>query len=272
MLRTSYFILIVNTLLTFFNMDKLNSQSMRGLVFFPAPTKIPVFSADPTVHRMKIGNIPGSKDMRASLGGIIPVVETQDSKLRLSTAASVQFGIHPSGQAEIVSLEFYLDYIILDYSLAQYVYLRTLLGHTSHHLSDTEFEKRQLSQTVNYSRDYTAIYGIYSHDRTLLYGGTNFGYVFHLEGKESKRWQFHFGVEQLLLKWNVFHFYSAADSRWFQEAGFHFANTYQFGIRLPADGIRMFRTGYQFRHGIDERGQFFPNHSKQHLMFILVDL
>lgn len=186
MLRTSYFILIVNTLLIFFNMDKLNSQSMRDLVFFPASTKIPVFPADPMAHRMKIGNIPGSKDMRASLGGIIPVVETQDRKLRLSTAASVQFGIHPSGQAEIVSLEFYLDYIILDYALAQFVYLRTLLGHTSHHLSDTEFEKRQLGQTVNYSRDYTAIYGIYSNDRTLLYGGANFGYVFHLEGKESK--------------------------------------------------------------------------------------
>lgn len=252
------------------NGDVLNSQSMPNFVFFPASTKMPVFAADPMAHRMKIGNIPGSKDMRASLGGIIPVAETR--KLQLSTAASVQFGIHPSGQAEIVSMEFYLDYVILDYALAQHVYLRSLLGHTSHHLSDTEFEKRELTDAVNYSRDYTALYGVYSNDRTLLYGGANFGYVFHLEGKESKRWQLHFGGEQILIKWKSIHPYMAADSRWFQEAGFQFANTYQFGIRLAADGIRTFRTGYQFRHGIDERGQFFPKHSKQHLMFILVDL
>lgn len=270
MLRTSYFILIVNMI--FFNMGKLNSQSLRDLVFFPASTKIPVFPADPTAHRMKIGNIPGSKDMRASLGGIIPVVETQDRKLRLSTAASVQFGIHPSGQAEIVSLEFYLDYIIVDYALAQYVYLRTLLGHTSHHLSDTEFEKRQLVHTINYSRDYTAIYGIYSTDRTLMYAGANFGYVFHLEGKETKPWQFHFGGEHTLIKWKSYRVYAATDSRWFQEAGFQFANTYQFGIRVPGNGIRSFGTAYQFRHGLDERGQFFPHHHSEQLVLFFVDL
>jgi hypothetical protein len=240
--------------------------------FFPVTASIPAFSADPTAHRMKIGNIPGSKDMRASLGGVIPVVETRDRKLQVSTAASVQFGIHPSGQAEIVSMEFYLDYVILDYALAQHVYLRSLLGHTSHHLSDTEFEKRELTDAVNYSRDYTALYGVYSNDRTLLYGGANFGYVFHLEGKESKRWQLHFGGEQILTKWKSIHPYIAADSRWFQEASFQFANTYQCGIHVPGNGTRSFRATYQFRHGLDERGQFFPHHYSEHIVLFVIDL
>ena len=259
-------------ILRFFDVGDLCSQAIKDPVFFPKHSNIPVFSADPAAHRMKIGNIPGTKDMRASLGGIIPLVETRGHKIQLSSGASVQFGIHPAGQAEIVSMEFYLDYIIIDYALAQDIYLRTLLGHTSHHLSDTEFEDRLLVHAVNYSRDYAAFYGIYSTDQTLLYGGANFGHVFHLEGKETKRWQFHFGGEHQWIKWKNCHVYTAADSRWFQEAGFQFANTYQCGIRVPGNGIRAFRTAYQFRHGLDERGQFFPHHYSEHTIMLMVDL
>lgn len=245
----------------------------QSFVIFPKDPLISVFPADPSAHRMKIGNIPGKKDMRASLGGVIPLATISNRRWQLSSAASVQFGIHPSGQAEIVSMEYYVDYAVLDYAISNQYFLRALVGHTSHHLSDTEFEKRQLSQSLNYSRDYVAAYAIYTRPSgQLFYAGANFGYVFHLEGKEKKRWQWHFGGETVLFQWSKMEWYTSFDSRWYQEAGFQFANHYQFGTKHRWAHGRTIRAAYQFRHGLDERGQFFPGHYREHLILVMVDL
>jgi hypothetical protein len=248
------------------------SQSFASVKFFPRNSLIPVFPADPSAHKMKIGNIPGKKDMRASLGGLIPVAETMNGKAQLSSAASVQFGIHPAGQAEIISMEYYVEYFIIDAEVKGNWNIRTLMGHTSHHLSDTEYEKSRLSGPFNYSRDYAAAYAVYLKDDKLFYAGANFGYVFHLEGKEKKRWQFQLGGEKILYRWYKLHAYTALDSRWFQEAGFQFANHYQIGLLFSEITPRKLRVAYQFRHGLDERGQFFPEHYREHLILFMIDL
>lgn len=262
-------ILLLLTLLA----STLNAQFLSCVKFLPKETFFQVFPADEIAHRMKIGNIVGKKDMLASLGGVISVAQTADKKLLLSSAASVQFGVHPAGQAQIVSMEFYVDYLILEADLPRDFYFRTLLGHTSHHLSDTEYEKLKLTQSVNYSRDYAAAYAIYSNaEKKLFYAGSNFGYVFHLVGKEKKRWQFHFGGEQVIKRWSNVQAYLAADSKWFQEAGFQFANIYQAGLKFPNGGLQAVRAAYQFRHGLDMRGQFYPRHRSEHAVVLMIDM
>jgi len=250
-------------------------QVVQSLSFFPSTKWVTAFAADPTAHRIKSENIIGSKDTRNSLGATIPVCQASilGKTAQLSAAGSVHFDVHPSGSAQVVSTEFYVDFGVVDIMVDSNMYIRTLAGHTSHHLSDNWYEKLQLTESVNYSRDYVGLSVIYSSHKFMAYAGANFGYIFHLDGHDGQRWHFQAGGEIELLRLNpIARAYCAVDFKCYQEAGFEFGNVYQVGVKIPMQFTHMVRIAYQFRHGIDERGQFFPKHRQIHTIGIIVEL
>ena len=254
----------------------LASQIVPEAELFPQYKLVPTFPADPTSHKMKAENIMGKKDIRAALGGYLPVLGVQllGRNLELSTGASVFFDVHPNGSAQIVSSEFYIDFMVVDFHFLPEWSARALAGHTSHHLSDNTYEKLGLQESVNYSRDYVGAFLIHSvKDYSLVYAGINYGYIFHFSGDDHKPWRFQLGGERTL-----FHVvpklsaYIAVDFKLYQEYGYEFANAYQLGTKIPSGSLRLFRLAYQFRHGVDERGQFFPKHRTLHTIGIIVEL
>lgn len=236
----------------------------------PESKLISELPADPVSHRFKLENILITKNLRSSLGVTIPVVGNKN--LQLVTGASVQFEVHPNGQAQIVSTEFYVDYFLIDVRWSNFLRTRLGIGHTSHHLSDNWYEKLQRTESVNYSRDYVKGLAVLADERWFVYGGFNYGFVFHLENGHSKRWHWQCGGEWMPTTVSEsIEIYAAVDVQCFQETDFETMNNYQAGLKF-SKAFRNVRTFYNFRHGIDERGQFFPRHRALHSVGVSVEI
>ncbi len=249
---------------------------MDRIHFFPETKMTGVFSTDEYAHQMKFENILFSKDFVSSLGGVFPLfnLDVFGTTAQGSLGSSVHFEVRPNGQAHVVSTDFYVDYLILDFDLRNNYYLQFVTGHTSHHLSDNWFERLQLTKAVHYSRDYVECSLIYSVPNDIsLTARINYGYKFHLEGKENKRWMFLFAGEK-----EFWHFsetiraYAGFDLKLREEANFTSSNAYQLGIKMPMRTNHLLRIAYQYRHGLDERGQFFPQHISRHTIGLYIEV
>ena len=242
----------------------VSAQLNTLLHFFPDSTYIHTVSADQYAHQMKIENILISKNIVSSMGGVFPVFnfDLPGTTVQASLGTSVHFEVRPQGQAHVVSTDFYIDYLILDVPLRHDFFYRFVTGHTSHHLSDNWYEKLNYTHAIHYSRDYIQSFLMYSHpDICLASLGADYAYVFHLAGKESKRWKIDLSLERMWghLSESIVLF-SSINVKLHQEAGFASSNAYQLGIEMPMQYGKRLRIAYQLRHGLDERGQFFPNH------------
>ncbi|NUN68382.1 MAG: DUF1207 domain-containing protein [Bacteroidetes bacterium] len=243
------------------------AQSFRPfdwLQVFPESSYISPFAAETHAHRLRAENIALTKNVRASMGGIIPVfgVSLFGTEMQASLGASVHFELRPNGQAHVVSNDYYVDYLLLDIRLAQDWYTRFVTGHTSHHLSDNTYERLQLTQAFTYSRDYVKLFAVYERGKNeQFYLGADYAYIMTIGYRLSKPWILQTGGKVPL--GSVFGFLSlfgAADVVLRQDAGFAATNTLQFGCTLPMQQGRLLRFALQYRKGLDERGQFLPQH------------
>ncbi|MHB1050664.1 MAG: DUF1207 domain-containing protein [Bacteroidota bacterium] len=225
---------------------------------------------------MNVENILFSKDLRASMGTQIPVfgINLKGTTAQASLGASVHFELHPVGQAQIVSNDYYIDFLILDVSLIKDHFARFVIGHTSHHLSDNWYERLQFATSVRYSRDYVKLLYIYNNEsKYLFYFGVDYAYIFTIGQKLSKPWTIQAGGEvPLMIVFESIQLYSAADTKIRQEAGFAATNTIQFGAKMPVRQFQTVRLAYQYRFGLDERGQFFPQHRRLHTIGLYINV
>lgn len=242
----------------------LPAQIIPGVSLFSDTTFIRSFPADAHAHRMSVENIMLSKNLRASMGSMIPVfgIDRVGINAQASFGASVHFELHPIGQAQISSNDYYVDFLILDVAAGKDYFFRFVTGHTSHHLSDNWYERLQLTGSVRYSRDYLKLFYIYNNTTgTMLYIGADYAYIFTIGQKVTKPWTLQGGGEAVLKEiYPNIHLYIAADIKVRQEAGFAATNTLQAGLTMPIRNLQTVRLAYQFRSGLDERGQFFPQH------------
>jgi hypothetical protein len=242
----------------------LPAQIIPGVALFPDTIFIRSFPADAHAHRMSVENLILSKNLRASMGSTIPVVSFKRNGInaQASFGASVHFELRPIGQAQISSNDYYVDFLILDVAAGDDQFIRFVTGHTSHHLSDNWYERLQLNGSVRYSRDYLKLFYIYSSaSGSMLYLGADYAYIFTVGQKISKPWTLQGGGEAMVKEFSPNIYLSiAADVKVRQEAGFAATNTLQIGVTMPMRIYQRVRLAYQYRFGLDERGQFFPQH------------
>ena len=264
------------SLFIFFIIQSLPAQSITGITLFPDEEFIRSFSADARAHRMSVENILFSKDLRASMGAKVPVfgINLDGTTAQTSLGASVHFELHPVGQAQIVSNDYYIDFLILDVLLMKGHFARFVMGHTSHHLSDNWYERLQFSTSVRYSRDYVKVFYIYDCDRaSQYYLGVDYAYIFTIGQKIAKPWTFQAGGEIELAKiYDSIRLYGAADSKIRQESQFAATTTVQIGAKMPMRQFQSIRLAYQYRFGLDERGQFFPQHRRLHTIGLYINV
>lgn len=230
---------------------------------FPDTSFISPFTADAHAHRTEVENILFSKDIRASMGTMIPVANIIlfNTEMQASLGASVHFELHPVGQAQIVSNDYYIDFLTLDIPLRHHLFARWVIGHTSHHFSDNWYERLKLSSSVRYSRDYVKVFAVYESDRnSQFYLGADYAYTFTISRRIERPWIFQTGGIVPLMEFGITVLYAAADSKLHQEAGFSATNTIQAGFMFPMQPGKVLRICIQHRSGLDERGQFFPQH------------
>lgn len=243
---------------------------------FPDSQYVPAFSADGTSHVMSLETIELTRKFKASMGTIFPVADVHlfGAVAQLSAGGSVHFEVSPAGQAHILSDEYYIDYLIIDIPLAQKYFLRFAGGHTSHHLSDNWYEELHLSSAFHYARDYVKLYCVYTDaNRLLLYAGANYGYIVTIKHRIAKPWHLHAGGEIGIAQlWDAIQLYYAGDVKVRQEADFSATISHQIGFKFTTDNSRNLRAAFQFRYGLDERGQFFPQHRRLSTVGIYFDL
>ncbi|MFA5833801.1 MAG: DUF1207 domain-containing protein [Bacteroidota bacterium] len=247
----------------------LTAQIIEQLHFFPESTYVSTFTADAHAHRMEVENIIFTKNERASVGGVFPVfnLDLFGTVVQANFGGSIHFELNPMGQAHVVSNDYYVDYLLLDIPVQQFYFARFITGHTSHHLSDNWYERLKLTSAIRYSRDYVKLCVIQETDvNNQLYVGADYAYIFTVNGlRINKRWTLQTGGKVSLAEvYPSIILYAAGDCKVRQEAKFAATNTVQLGFATPMQKGKMLRISYQFRTGLDERGQFFSQHRTLH--------
>ena len=241
----------------------LHAQSSGAFQFFPDTILVRPFTAAPHAHRMSALNLLGSKDLLTSIGGQFPIIggEVDGHPLQAALAASVHFELHPQGQAQVVSDEYYIDFLTLDIVHAAQWRTRWIVGHTSHHLSDNWFERLGYTQAVRYSRDYVKAFLVWQTDGMQWYAGADYAHHFTILAPNPHRWnlQTGFSSDILALATDAV-LYVACDLLVRQEAQWAATNSFQSGLRVPMRNHGILRFILQYRTGVDDRGQFFPQH------------
>ncbi|MFA6468432.1 MAG: DUF1207 domain-containing protein [Bacteroidota bacterium] len=245
--------------------DVVSAQVFEKIHFFPETTYVSPFAADAHAHRMEVENILLTKNVHASIGGAFPILNVflVDRNVQASCGGSVHFELRPMGQAQIVSNDYYVDYLILDVPWSDELFVRLVSGHTSHHLSDNWYERLHLASAIRYSRDYLKLFCVYEKNiHQQFYLGADYAYIFTVGGQRINRpWTLQIGGKQQIAKWmESLLLYASVDIKIRQEAEFAATNTMQIGIAFPMQPGRVLRLALQYRKGLDERGQFFPQH------------
>lgn len=248
----------------------LCGQFLKAIHLFPDSHYVNTFIADAHAHKMGIETIELTRNLHASFGGSFSVFEfiLANVPMQASFGGSVHFDLRPSGQTHIVSSEYYIDYFILDVFIKEKaigdfsIASRFVSGHTSHHLSDTWIDDEQPPVAIHYARDYVRLFVVCAKQKEAkLYIGADYAYIFTIDRRIQKPWTFQAGGEAAFLSLTEkIVAYAAVDCKIKQEAAFTATTSYQAGIKMPMNHNRTFRIAYQFRHGLDERGQFFPQH------------
>lgn len=255
----------------------VSAQFIERIHFFPETTYVSPFAADGHAHRVNVENILFTKNVRATMGGMFPIfdVDLFGSITQASISGSIHFELNPYGQAHVISNDYYVDFITLDVPLKGQYFVQGTAGHTSHHLSDNWYERLKLTSAIRYSRDYLKLFLIRETGMNdQFYIGADYAYIFTVNGQRiSKRWNFQIGGKISLVElYNKIILYGAVDCKVRQEADFAATNTVQIGIATPMQHGKVLRISYQFRTGLDERGQFYPQHRMLNTIGFAIEL
>ncbi|MBI4417951.1 MAG: hypothetical protein HY563_04185 [Ignavibacteriales bacterium] len=145
----------------------------------PTQRLVKDFLADESAHQFAASRVFENGDASVGLGGVVPLVELSvlQYPLQVSTGASVHARLDPDRSISVQSVEFTIDFFLIDIAWSRDLRTRTGLGHTSHHLGDG-LPDSVVAGVIDYSRDYV----VFTIVRTLpevggqAYGGVNYAY------------------------------------------------------------------------------------------------
>jgi len=263
--------------LLFFITGTAAAQFIDRIHFFPETTYVSPFAADGHAHRVNVENILFTKNVRASMGGLFPIfnLDLFGTATQAAISGSIHFELNPYGQAHVISNDYYVDFVTLTTPLAEQYFVQTIAGHTSHHLSDNWYERLKLTSAIRYSRDYVKIFLVREAGvNDQFYAGADYAYIYTVNGlRTSKRWILQAGGKLPLVElYTTVVLYAAVDCKVYQKADFAATNTIQIGVMTPMQKGKILRISYQFRTGLDERGQFYPQHRMLNTIGFAIEL
>jgi hypothetical protein len=243
----------------------VSAQFLERIHSFPETTYVSPFAADGHSHRVNVESILFTKNVRTTMGGMFPIlnIDLFGTTTQAAISGSIHFELNPYGQAHVISNDYYVDFVTLTVPVAEKYFVQGIAGHTSHHLSDNWYERLKLTSAIRYSRDYLKLFLVRETGMNdQFYFGADYAYIFTVNGQRTnKRWTFQTGGKtQMAELYSNIVLYVAADCKVRQEAEFAATNTVQVGIARPMQKGKILRISYQFRTGLDERGQFYPQH------------
>ena len=256
----------------------LQSQALQKFELFPRQPIAPLFTADATAHRIGVTSINLSRRVSVSLGNLLPVanVTVYGQPLGIAVGGSIHAELEPDEMASLVTTDFFVDYLLVDIPFTPDWILRMGVGHSSHHLSDNWYELLQKTSSLTYSKDYSQLFVVRKIPayNLFLYGGVTYAYAFIVNTEISPPWLLQCGGEKDLASYfdDMLSLYCAIDIKLRQEASFGATQSYQLGLQFKNNNERNLRLAYQFRSGLDERGQFYNERRSFHGVSLYVEL
>ncbi|MBW7888915.1 MAG: DUF1207 domain-containing protein [Bacteroidetes bacterium] len=234
------------------------------------------FTADPLEHRMSAASIELRKRVLSSLGAVIPVLDIEffHAPVQLSIGGSAHIELEPDERANLVTTDFFVDYVIATVSLSEKYALQFSAGHSSDHFSDNWYEFLKLQKSLIYSRDYVKGFVVktFEEEHSKLYLGAVYAYYFIINHETFHPWTFQCGGEKSI-EWvkNFPEFFFALDLKFMQQIYYTASQSYQIGIRY-SKSEREYRIAYQFQNGADPRGQYYQQHRRFHSIGLYIEL
>ncbi len=256
---------------------KIFPQTFQFNALFPDSHFVQTFTADAQYHRMEAASLLTKNRTIANIGAIVPVFNLTllHLPIQLSIGGSSHIELEPDERANLVTTDFYVNYCLADILFNKNSSLRIGAGHSSHHFSDNWYEFTKTKKSLIYSKDYVQLFYIhlFSSYSLQFYFGTTYSYYFIIN-----RETFHPWAPQIGFDWDVkkiseqASLYSAADIKLRHEVQFASTQNFQIGARWKNGKRFSARLAYQFRNGIDERGQYFSHRRRFHSIGLFFDL
>lgn len=249
-------------------------QTGFPLYFFPRDRMVRLFVADGMAHRFAAAKVLENRQVKGSVGSVIPVLETDylGFMLQASIGASVHTQLDLSQSISIISTEFLVDFFLLDARLDEQTILRIGMGHTSHHLGDNAFATLQRVKPLDYSRDYIQLFVVRELAPVRLYSGASYAYNFVVDTPLRKPWWMQVGIDgDLMAIADGFNLYAGCDFKVRQEVNFGSTQRYELGIRWPSEYGRHLRLAWAYQTGYDERGQFFSDRVRWNTIGVTIE-
>lgn len=251
-----------------------NADSL--VTFLPREKYAPVFTADGNSHRISYNKLTDRGSLIGSMGGVIPLAnfryETLDAQISL--ASSVYTHLNNAGvRYQVVNVDFFVD-VYADIRLSRSWTLRIGGGHTSQHLSDDAFESLGFTRSVNYARDYYQLFTVHQMPAAggFVYGGTYYTHSFLIDRRIDGQWLFQAGGEFINTRlYGPLHAYAAVDIKLRGELEYGSTQSYQAGLKISGDSFSALRLSYTFRTGLEERGQFYDQRIRRHMIGLFFD-
>src|SRR3989304_2247709 len=207
------------------------------LTMFPQRRLVPAFPANPTAHQFSAGQILKNRNVIGSMGAILPVANLQWDwfSAQLSVGSSVYAYLNPPEDVNLVTADFYVDFVLIDFPLTEKLTLRVAPGHTSHHLSDDAYVASGLQKATEYVRDYWEIFAIYRSEelKGFVYGGAYYNYIYQIGREIHKPWLFEIGGEFLRTRIvETVVEYGGIDIKLRDDSHFATTQNYQLGVRF----------------------------------------
>ncbi len=253
------------SLLLFFSTFAFSQTSPEkdfSLEFLPSKQIAPLFTANATEHRITISKIFEVNNFTGGMGGRFPLALATykgiTGQLNIASTGYVHLRRTP-GHLQVETIDFFVD-VFADIILDKEWTMRTGFGHTSQHFVDDAFEILGYKNSINYVRDYFKFFILKKVDilNGFFYAGAYYNYHFVIDAPTKNKMIYEFGSEVLNTNLtNAIILYLAFDIKIHGELHYGTTQNYQIGIKMGEEFGNTFRVAYNYRAGLEERGQFY---------------
>jgi hypothetical protein len=250
------------------------SSPAAGITAFPRERIFPKFLADGTVQQFSLAKDAQTRRIIGSIGGVQRLFQFTHSSgivFQVGAGATVYASfIKTPSVLQVLTADFFVDFP-LEIKISERLALRTGWGHYSAHLVDDGIEMLKLA-SINYAKDYIPLFAAIELPSINVhaYGGVRLDY-FTIPEREA-HYVLQAGAEGGNLPLSSWaRLYGAIDIKVKSEASWGTTQSYQVGVKFLEEGTNAFRLAYTYRSGIEERGQFYRNHTTLSLLGVYFD-
>lgn len=235
------------------------ARAQDSLAVFPDRRIVADLPADGSAHRFAASRVFDDGDAQIKVGGVVPVLEARlmNKPVQAGIGASVQARLDPGNNIAVRSVEFTVDFLLVDIRWSSGLAMRFGIGHASHHLGDDPPDSAGMI-AIDYSRDYVSvlIIGAIPALGGAVYAAANYAYRYVVRKPIARPLVLQTGFLASLPLLDPLAVYCAADVKVRQELSYGTTQRYEAGWQYGKDP-RSVRLGVWHTAGFDERGQFF---------------